>query len=158
MFPLLLIALAALALSQQKKGTPGAQPSSGQPSGGQPSGGMPSSGPIVIGPTPASSGTVTACEFDQSIPPMLKDQAMSLLNQAEKADANVAGPLATSLDTMATTLEMSGLPKTAKCLRDRSAYLRSKFAPSGSAGTSPISLGLSSAAPMLVNVLPKPKA
>lgn len=157
MFPLLLIALAALALSQQKKSTgspasPGASPAPGTGGGVV--------GPITVGNVPSSSSALAACDFDQSIPPLLRDQAVALINQAQSADASVAGPLATSLDTLGTTAEMSGLPKTAACLRNASQFLRQKY--SLGMGPSllplgPVSAGLAQASPVLVNVIPKPK-
>lgn len=146
MFPLLLLAVAAaLAFSRDKK-----EKSSG--GGDSPSG---SGGPVIVGPAPATSSVASACEFDASLSGPLRDQAMALLAQAETAGSSVSGPLATSLDTTATALEMSGLPKTAECLRRRAQYLRAKYA--GYPGSQPVAAGMGPAAPIVVDVMSKGK-
>ena len=170
MFPLILLAVAALVFTRQKKSPANAQPSPA------PSGGMsypdrepkpvpaPGTGGGILGGL-GPTGNVSAqagCDFDMGIPAEVRAQAVALISQAETAGAAAAGPLASSLDTLAVGLEMTGLGKTAACLRAAALKLRKKYPAkmleSSELLMGPIQAGYEQASPMLVNVLSKPKA
>jgi hypothetical protein len=169
MFPLILLAVAALVFTRQKKSPANAQPPA--PSGGmsypdrepKPIPAQGTGGGILGGLGPTGNVSVQAeCDFDLGIPDGVRAQAVALISQAETAGAAGAGPLASSLDTLAVGLEMTGLGKTAACLRAAALKLRKKYPAkmqeSSELLMSPIQAGYEQASPMLVNVLPKPKA
>lgn len=172
MFPLILLAVAALVFTRQKKSTaapaPAPAPTERRPvvdpmdrerpipapgTGGGILGGLGTTGNVSV---------QAECDFDMGIPAEVRAQAVALISQAETAGAAAAGPLASSLDTLAVGLEMTGLGKTAACLRAAALKLRKKY-PAKMLDSSellmgPIQAGYEQASPMLVNVLPKPKA
>jgi len=169
MFPLILLAVAALVFARQKKGPANAQPAS-VPSGGM---GLPdrekpvpapgTGGGLLGGVGPTGTVSLQAeCDFDLGIPAEVRAQAVALISQAETAGAAAAGPLASSLDTLAVGLEMTGLGKTAACLRAAALKLRKKYPvkllESSELLMGPIQAGYEQASPMLVSVLSKPKA
>lgn len=173
MFPLILLAVAAaLAFTRQKKSTaapaPAPAPTEPRPvvdpmDRERPIPASGTGGGILGGLGPTSNVSVQAqCDFDMGIPAEVRAQAVALISQAETAGAGAAGPLASSLDTLAVGLEMTGLAKTAACLRAAALKLRKKYPAkmleSSELLMGPIQAGYEQASPMLVNVLPKPKA
>ena len=170
MFPLILLAVAALVFTRQKKSTaePAPAPTERRPvvdpmDRERPIPAPGTGGGILggLGPT-GNVSTQAECDFDMGIPAEVRAQAVALISQAETAGAAAAGPLASSLDTLAVGLEMTGLGKTAACLRAAALKLRKKYPAkmleSSELLMGPIQAGYEQASPMLVNVLSKPKA
>ena len=173
MFPLILLAVAAaLAFTRQKKSTaapaPAPAPTERRPvvdpmDRERPVPAPGTGGGILGGLGPTGNVTTQAeCDFDMGIPAEVRAQAVALISQAETAGAAAAGPLASSLDTLALGLEMTGLAKTAACLSAAALKLRKKYPAkmqeSSELLMGPIQAGYEQASPMLIDVLPKPKA
>lgn len=129
MFPLILIAAAALFFASKKDEKPSSSRSPGdsRPGAGDrrtPQTGVPPRAPAPVVAPPSVAG----CELDVGLPPEVFNTVSGLVQQATSSflSSSDRAALASTMDLAAAPIEMSGYPKAAKCLRDQAQRLRAQ--------------------------------
>jgi len=129
MFPLILIAAAAIFFAAKKDEKPASPRSPGDSRPGAGDRRTPQTGAPPRAPAPVvAPPSVAGCELDVGLPPEVFNTVSGLMQQATSSvlPAPERLALATALDLAATPIEMSGYPKAAKCLRDQAQRLRNQ--------------------------------